>query len=169
MHALNKDLENTVTTPLEEMRAQGATPGSSPLDYGMLLDCTGFSMKLAYILASGLLSRALGDPSITPLRFSLLEVIGCNPGSSQVQLGNALGLSRSAATLAVDFWQDRGCVERRPSPADRRSVGVFLTKEGEKQLEFIRAAVREGDDALVAGLEPEEAVELRRLLAKIHG
>ena len=169
MHALNDDPDNADTLSLESVRAEGPMLSGNALDYGILQDCTGFSMKFAYIVATTLLGRALDDPSITPLRFSVLEVIGCNPGSSQAQLGNSLGLSRSAATLAVDYWQERGCVERRPSEADRRSVGVFLTEPGKEQLGIIRQAVRRADDALVEGLDRNEVRELRRLLAKIHG
>jgi DNA-binding MarR family transcriptional regulator len=98
----------------------------------------------------------------------MLELIGCNPGLQQVQLGNALGLSRSAATLSIDFWEERGCLERRTDPADRRSFGIYLTDGGEAELARLRLLVRQADEALTSGLDQGEIAELRRLLAKIH-
>ena len=61
----------------------------------------------------------------------MLEVIGRNPGLPQTQLAAALALTRPATSLAVDFWEDRGCVERRKIRGDRRSVGVYLTAHGD--------------------------------------
>jgi DNA-binding MarR family transcriptional regulator len=98
----------------------------------------------------------------------MLELIGRNPGLQQIQLGNALGLSRSAATLTIDFWEVRGCIERRSDKADRRSFGIYPTAKGEAELTRLRRLVLEADIALTGALTDEETAELRRLLAKIH-
>ncbi len=111
---------------------------------------------------------AIGDDGITPQRFSMLELIGCNPGLQQIQLGNALGLSRSAATLTIDFWEARGCIERCSHKADRRSFGIYPTAKGEAELARLRRLVLEADTALTSALTDEETTEFRRLLAKIH-
>lgn len=138
------------------------------VDYGILPDLTGFSVKLTWILGHALLMRVLGDSGITPHRFSMLEIVGRNPGLQQTQLANALALSRPATTLAVDFWEARSCVERRRLGGDRRSFGIFATQRGEMELRQLRLIMREADNALTADLETEELAELRRLLRKIH-
>ena len=153
---------------LEEVRHRAPKLGEAKIAYGMLANRTGFSVKLAWIPGYALLMRAFGDSGVTPQRFSMLELIGCNPGSQQIQLGNALGLSRSAATLAIDFWEDRGCIERRADKNDRRSFEIYLTPAGEIELARLRELVLESDLALTEGLTAEETAELRRLLAKIH-
>jgi DNA-binding MarR family transcriptional regulator len=138
------------------------------IDFGLLPDLTGFSVKLVWILGHGLLGRAFGESGITPHRFSVLEVIGRNPGLQQTQLAAALALTRPATTLAIDFWEERACVERRKILGDRRSFGVYPTDHGTAELERLRAAVREADQALTAGLTAAETRELQRLLKKIH-
>jgi DNA-binding MarR family transcriptional regulator len=153
---------------LDDFRHRVPKLTEAAVDYGMLPSCTGFSVKLVWILGYGLLMRAFGDSGITPQRCSMLELIGCNPGLQQTQLGNALGLSRSAATLTIDFWEDRGCVERRPDPNDRRSFGVFATPAGMEELIRLRKLIRAADDALTEGLTEGEIVQLRELLGKIH-
>lgn len=138
------------------------------LDYGMLKQVTGFPIKVVWILGYTLLTRHLADAAVTPQRVSMLELIGCNPGAQQTQLGNALGLSRSATTLTIDFWQDRGCVERRTDAGDRRVFGIYLTAKGEEVLADLRRRVLQSDSELTASLSSEEVAQLRALLAKIH-
>ena len=138
------------------------------VDYGLLTELTGFSLKLVWILGRNLLAREFDEDGVTPHRFSVLEVIGRNPGLQQGQLAASLALSRPATTLAIDFWEERGCVERRDTPGDRRSFGVFPTRRGEEELARLRAKVREADAELTSGLTEPEIAELRRLLRKIH-
>ena len=154
--------------PLSEVRHRAPALGETTVDLGLLTDLTGFSIKLAWILGHGLLAREFGDTGITPHRFSMLELIGHNPGLQQTQLAAALALTRPATTLAVDFWEDRGCVERRKIAGDRRSFGVYPTPHGEEELARLRGLVRKADVALTAGLSAAETQELRRLLRKIH-
>ena len=156
------------STPLDDLRHRVPKLTEATIDYGLLARLAGFSVKLVWILGYGLLMRAIGDSGITPQRYSMLELIGCNPGLQQIQLGNALGLSRSAATLTIDFWEDRGCIERRTDKADRRSFGIYLTAIGEAELIRLRKLVLDADKALTSSLTEEETAELRRLLAKIH-
>jgi len=154
--------------PLAEVRHRAPALSKSPIDYGLLPDLTGFSVKLTWVLAHGLLAREVRDSGITPLRFSMLEVVGRNPGLQQMQLADALALTRPATTLALDFWEDRRCIERRKLPEDRRSFGVYATAEGVEELARLRAIVRQADAALTTHLTPAETSEFRRLMKKIH-
>ncbi len=154
--------------PLADVRRRAPALSGSDIDYGLLPELTGFSVKLTWILTDGLLARELGDASITPLRFSMLEVIGRNPGLQQMQLAASLALTRPATTLALDFWEDRGCIERRKSAGDRRSFGVYATRARMRELERLRTLVRRADAALTAQLTEAETQELCRLLKKIH-
>ena len=153
---------------LAEVRYRVPSLGAANVDYGLLTGLTGFSVKLVWVLGYEVLMREFGETGITPHRFSMLEVIGRNPGLQQTQLASALALSRPATTLAIDFWEERGCVARRRAAGDRRSFGIFATPRGEQELERLRRIVREADVALTASLSDAEARELRRLLGKIH-
>lgn len=161
------DSETSVPDPLLEVRHRTPSFTQGEVDYGLLSELTGFSLKLAWVLGHSLLSREL-DPGVTPHRFSTLEVISRNPGMQQTQLAAALALTRPATTLAVDFWEERGCVERRKVAGDRRLSGVYITPHGEGELERLRQRVRKADVALVADLSEAEVETLRSLLRKIH-
>lgn len=137
-------------------------------DHGILTELTGYSIKLAWLRGREFLKRGFDDPEITPHRFSMLEVISRNPGLRQARLATALALSHPATSLAINFWEERGCVERRRIPNDRRSYGIFTSARGEATLATLRGVVLEADAALTAGLSPSEAAELQRLLEKLH-
>ncbi|MXO70846.1 MarR family winged helix-turn-helix transcriptional regulator [Alteraurantiacibacter buctensis] len=152
----------------DEAQRRAPRLANSDLDYGLLKDVVGFPIKVVWILGYTLLTRTIDDPPVTPQRFSMLELIGCNPGAQQTQLGAALGLSRSATTITIDFWQDRGCVERRSVPGNRRIYGIYLTEAGRETWAALRQKVRRSDAELTKNLTPEEVGQLRGLLAKIH-
>jgi DNA-binding MarR family transcriptional regulator len=153
--------------PLLDVRYRTPSFTESQVDYGLLTELTGFSLKLSWVLGHSFLSREL-DPGVTPHRFSTLEVVSRNPGMQQTQLAAALALTRPATTLAVDFWEERGCVERRKVVGDRRLSGVYTTPHGEKELERLRMLVQNADVALTADLTTQEIEVLRKLLRKIH-
>ena len=162
------DIDVAIPDPLADVRHRAPALSGSAIDYGLLPELTGFSLKLTWILANGLLARELRDSGVTALRFSVLEVIGRNPGLQQMQLAEALALTRPAPTLALDFWEDRGCIERRKLADDRRSFGVYVTSLGMHELERLRTIIKRADVALTSHLTEAETIELRRLLKKIH-
>lgn len=139
------------------------------LEYGPLPTLTGFALRRASLLDFSRFADAVGDRAITPLRYSLLEVVGANPGLRQVQLAEILGLAKPAASLAIDFWQSRKCISRRKDSTDRRSHGIYLTKLGEEKLVELRNLVARHDAALTKALSATELQELRALLDRIYG
>jgi len=153
---------------LQDVRSRTPSLVEGDIDYGLLADLTGFSLKLVWVLGHSLLSCELDDVAVTPHRFSVLEVISCNPGLQQTQLASALALTRPATTLAVDFWEQRGCVERRKVPGDRRASSVYVTLKGEQELNRLRVQIRKADVVLTSGLTGNEIETLRKLLKKIH-
>ena len=140
----------------------------SSLDYGLLPSLTGFALRRASLHDFGGFGEAVRDRSITPLRYSLLEVVGANPGLSQVQLAETLGLAKPAATLAIDYWEGRKCVTRRKDPSDRRSYGIVLTKIGEDTLGELQTRIVEHDARLTKSLSVREFAQLRSLLQRIY-
>lgn len=138
------------------------------LSYGQLPALTGFALRRASILDFGRFSEAVGDKAITPLRYSVLEIIGANPRIQQVRLADTLGLSKPAATLAINFWEERGYVTRQRLGKDRRSYGIELTDIGKNALEDLRRRVAEHDAALTRALAENELIMLRSMLERIY-
>lgn len=138
-----------------------------PVDPGLLGELLSHAVARAHFSGDANFHLAVQDRSITPLRYALLELVGANPGLQQVQLAEALQLSRPAVTLVTDFWQARGCVERRARAADRRSFGIVLTAKGRELLTDLRLRVLAHDQKFAGSLDHDERKELGRLLKKL--
>jgi len=149
-------------------RRESFRPFDPALDFGVLSELTGFGLRRAQLLVFSRFARAVGDKTVTPLRFSMLALIGANPGLQQAQLAQALGLSRPTATVTIDYWQKRRCVRRRSDPRDRRSNGIHITAEGSTVLSALQRLVLAHDRELTEHLTDKEVRELRRLLEKVY-
>jgi DNA-binding MarR family transcriptional regulator len=102
----------------------------------------------------------------------LLRLIGRNPGQSQQAIAAKLGTPPSRLVTLVDGLQERGLVERRRNPADRRNYALHLTEAGRRALAGLSAAAHEHEDAICAPLSAAESGRLDELLSKLaagHG
>jgi DNA-binding MarR family transcriptional regulator len=72
---------------------------------------------------------------VRPGQFSILAVIGRNPGLSQAQVCAALGIKRANLVTAIDHLESLGVVRRDASATDRRSNRLHLTPAGQRALQ----------------------------------
>jgi DNA-binding MarR family transcriptional regulator len=79
------------------------------------------------------------------------------------ELAEALTTDAPAATVAVNDLEERGLVERRPHPDDRRAKLVTLTVAGRRVLAAVRA-VSDHAPGPLAALPARELANLQRLL-----
>jgi DNA-binding MarR family transcriptional regulator len=82
-------------------------------------------------------------------------------------LGERLGLEKSTMSGLIDRAEKRGLVERAPSPEDGRVTEVFLTKEGARLVEELRADATVELGPLVDRLTPAEQQRVQELLLKM--
>ena len=94
----------------------------------------------------------------------LLEAIG---QASQQHLAQTLTIDRANMVDLLDALEQRGFIERQTDLLDRRRRVVKLTAVGQGELQRIRQAREEVDEAFFAGLDNEEQETLHRLLVKL--
>jgi DNA-binding MarR family transcriptional regulator len=70
-----------------------------------------------------------GHPGVRPVHGFALQAIGPT-GSTAVELGRRLGVSKQAAGKTIDALQRLGYVQRRDDPADARRKVVAITPRG---------------------------------------
>jgi DNA-binding MarR family transcriptional regulator len=136
------------------------------LDYGILDNLLGYSLRLAQNALYLHFSQAASDPDITPQRFAVLVLIERNPGIGQSTLSEAMGINRSGAMRLVDWFETRDFVQRVNDTGDARRWGLKLTTHGRKTLAAMTEAVRTHDARLVALLDGDGAA-LKRLLDRL--
>jgi DNA-binding MarR family transcriptional regulator len=98
---------------------------------------------------------------LTPPHAGILRAIAAESGRSQ------LGLLPSRVVAYVDELEDRGYVERRRNPDDRRLHALYLTASGKKVITKIGELARQHDRLLTAGLDAQQRDTLHQLLATI--
>jgi DNA-binding MarR family transcriptional regulator len=104
---------------------------------------------------------------LKPAHAGILRVIRQADGLSQQALGEKLGMFPSRLVGLVDELERKGLVERRDSPADRRSYALHLTVAGRDALEQIGRVSREHQDAVCASLSDTERAHLAEFLRRI--
>src|SRR5262245_63694648 len=61
----------------------------------------------------------------------ILRVVHTSGGISQQSLAEHLRILPSRLVVLIDELEERGLVERRADPADRRSYALYLTNRGQ--------------------------------------
>jgi len=105
---------------------------------------------------------------LSPSQFNVINLLHDLPeGLSQTALGRQLLMHRSNLTGLVDKLEQRGLVERRAVPDDRRAYLVVLTASGTKLVGEILPHYYRGAELALGGLSPERATRLARELDEI--
>jgi DNA-binding MarR family transcriptional regulator len=104
---------------------------------------------------------------LTPPHAGIVHVMSQSDGLSQQALGEKLGIFPSRLVHFLDELEDRGLVQRRDNPSDRRSYALYLTKKGREMLEQINRIGLEHQESLCAALDDSERAQLAELLTRI--
>jgi len=102
----------------------------------------------------------------------LLRLISREPGQSQQAVARRLGTPPSRLVALVDGLEQRGLIERRRNPGDRRNYALHLTAAGEQAMAALSQATLEHEQAISAPLTQAERAQLSKLLGKLaaaHG
>lgn len=108
--------------------------------------------------------KALG---LTRPQWLALVRLKRRPGASQSELADMMEIEKAPAGKIVDRMEEKGWVERRPDPSDRRINRIHLTDRGER----IYAAIQPISAATVIdaldSLSPAERDRVTALLGRV--
>jgi DNA-binding MarR family transcriptional regulator len=110
-------------------------------------------------------SERLEAVGLQPPQFRVLNMVDAAEGQSQQAIGEAIQAPASRMVAIVDELEERGFVERRPHPGDRRIRALHLTREGRRALSRARGIAMEHEAELVQGLS---AADRRRLVSLLQ-
>jgi len=102
----------------------------------------------------------------------VLRLISREPGLSQQAVARRLGTPPSRLVALVDGLEQRGLIQRRRNPGDRRNYALHLTVAGEQAMAALSQASLEHEQAISAPLTQAERAQLSKLLGKLaaaHG
>ncbi len=117
--------------------------------------------------AAALFAEQVATIELTPPHAGILRAIAAEPGRSQQALSAQLGMLPSRVVVYIDELEDRGYIERRRNPDDRRLHALYLTAAGKRLMRKLSQIARQHELRFANALDSEQYGTLRELLAAV--
>lgn len=117
--------------------------------------------------AAGLFADRIARLDLTPAQAGLLRLLAASPGRSQRELAEQLGMPPSRFVPFADELEERGLIERRRNPTDRRLHALHLTESGQRMLVELRTVGAAHERQLCQTLSADERRQLTALLRRL--
>ncbi|MEC3915666.1 MarR family transcriptional regulator [Nocardia sp. CDC153] len=131
------------------------------------LTAVGFLLAQVGAYAANRFAERTAALDLTPPQAGLLRLLIAQPGRSQRELADELGMPPSRFVQFADKLEDRGLIERKRNPDDRRQHALYLTEKGRTTLVELAGVAREAEEHLCRSLSAEEHKQLSELLVRI--
>jgi DNA-binding MarR family transcriptional regulator len=112
-------------------------------------------------------AEAYEQTGLHPYHHAILLVLDEGSRETQGAIADTLGYDRGQLVGLLDELEERGLVERRRDPNDRRRHLVRLTPDGKKMLRRLRALASRIEDEFLAPLNDDERAKLHALLLRL--
>ena len=103
-----------------------------------------------------------------PRQYSVLYLIGSNPGISVKALAVAIGVDQSTLVPTLNVCEERGWIRRERGKPDRRIAALELTAKGRSALQGFQQMLRSHEARVTADLSEGERRQLLALLSKVR-
>ena len=127
----------------------------------------GFLVRRLHQIHVAMFFEECKAPNMTPVQYAILTVLAVRPGLDQTALGQEVGLDRTTTADVVRRLEERGLLERRDNPHDRRTRLVFLTKPGKSVVVSLRADMARAQERMLAPLKPAQRETFMTLLSTL--
>jgi MarR family transcriptional regulator, lower aerobic nicotinate degradation pathway regulator len=132
-----------------------------------LVSSTAFLLKRLGYAAKDQALKAYEQTGLHPYHHAVLAVLDEGSRETQGAIADALGYDRGQLVGLLDELEERGLVERKRDPADRRRHIVRMTSDGKRALVKLRSLARRLEDDLLAPLDDEERAQLHALMLRL--
>ncbi|HTQ19461.1 MarR family winged helix-turn-helix transcriptional regulator [Mycobacterium sp.] len=99
--------------------------------------------------------------------YIVLNALDRSPVRKQAALADAIGADKTRIIGTLDELQQRGYIERRPDPDDRRVRLLEITPAGREAKNAAQSDIQRGEERWLSELTAEERVVFLRVLARL--
>jgi DNA-binding MarR family transcriptional regulator len=149
-----------MTEPPESLKRPQARPPRE-----LLASPTYLLKHLAWAMKDQL--AAFESGGLNAMHFTVLALLDEGARETQATIADAIGVDRSYLVGVLDELEERGLVERRRDPGDRRRHLVKLTAAGGEALKELRSMYKRFEKQFLAPLDAAERKTLHSLLRRV--
>jgi MarR family transcriptional regulator, lower aerobic nicotinate degradation pathway regulator len=131
-------------------------------------DCVVYLLAKAYQHAHAVTKRRLAAYGLTPVQQLVLAAVCQHEGISAGELGKKIALDPATLSGILDRMTERGWIEKRLDPEDKRLVRVFLTERAKELEPKLMEERDKANEEILRNLSLEEKVLLKRLLKDLR-
>lgn len=132
-----------------------------------LLASTTFLLKRLGYAAKERGTDAYDREDVHPYHYAILLALDDGGHETQGAIADTLGYDRGQLVGLLDELEERGLIERKRDPDDRRRHLVRMTSDGKRKLRRLRTLAGELEDDFLAPLSAAERAQLHALLLKL--
>ena len=121
--------------PTDKLPAARAT---RQIDMSYLEGTVGYSIRRAQVAVFQSIYEAFDDKAITLVQFSVLAVAADNPGVTQSELAQVLGVERPRMVPILNRLDELGLAQRLVCEQDKRNRRIVLTPAGSALLRELK-------------------------------
>jgi DNA-binding MarR family transcriptional regulator len=112
-------------------------------------------------------AERIAGVGLTPRGWGALNVLDKEGTITQHALCRCMGMDPSSMVATIDELEQKGFVERRRNPEDRRAHALHVTPVGREAMLEGRKLARSAQDDLLAPLDRQEREQLHELLLRL--
>lgn len=127
----------------------------------------GFLIRRLHQIHCALFLEETREFNVTPVQYSLLTALAQYGEMEQGRLALEIGLERTSVAEVIPRLVERGLIERRIAPEDKRVKRVRITRKGRNLLGRMAGQAQRAHDCTVAGLQPAEREVLIDMLIRL--
>jgi DNA-binding MarR family transcriptional regulator len=138
------------------------------IDTRYLESLLGYNARRAALAVIGVFLQRMAPFGLRPVDFSVLTLIAHNPGITSRQLCAALDILPPNLVGMIKSLDQRGLIERRVHPTDRRAQGLHLSPAGRKLQKSAQTTATQLESDVASHLSTDELDTLKTLLRKVY-
>lgn len=105
---------------------------------------------------------------LTVIEWYILRALFEQDGQHASELARAVGRAATSFTPILDKLQQKSLIERRPDPADRRAVRIYLTDKAQGQRDKVLDAAKKIDRKIEKLMPNGEFKSFQNVLAQLQ-
>ena len=141
----------------------------------MSLEISGYDMdrNLGFVISdlqrliTTAMDKELKTLGLTRAQLRIILHLSREDGLTQVRIAEDLQMGKVAVGGLLDRLQDKGLIQRRPHPTDRRATHIFLTPSAEALYKPIVESGRYVMDKMLIGISTDKQKALIDLLLTV--